>query len=65
MKYGDKVAVPWGRGEIVGKVEEVYGPSPAHRYVLVRVPTRGPEGETLHEENISFPEDWLRLVEAA
>lgn len=64
IKRGDKVAVPWGLDEIVGEVEEVYGPS--HRkYVVVRVPTHGPEDEILHEENISFPEDSLRLVAAA
>jgi rRNA processing protein Gar1 len=50
--------------EIVGEVEEVYGP-PTRKYVVVRVPTHGPAGEILHEENISFPEDSLRLVAAA
>lgn len=64
IKRGDKVAVPWGLDEIVGEVEEVYGPS-ARKYVVVRVPTRGPAGEILHEEKISFPEDSLRLVSAA
>lgn len=64
IKRGDKVAVPWGLDEIVGEVEEVYGP-PARKYVVVRVPTHGPAGEILHEENISFPEDSLSLVEAA
>lgn len=64
IKRGDKVAVPRGLDEIVGQVEEVYGPS-ARKYVVVRVPTHGPAGEVLHEENISFPEDWLRLVSAA
>jgi len=64
IKRGDKVAVPWGLDEIVGEVEEVYGP-PARKYVVVRVPTHGPAGETLREENISFPEDALRLVTAA
>jgi hypothetical protein len=64
IKRGDKVAVPWGLDEIVGEAEEVYGPS-VRKYVVVRVPTHGPAGEILHEENISFPEDSLRLVEAA
>lgn len=64
IERGDKVAVPWGLTEIVGEVEEVYGPS-ARKYVVVRVPTHGPAGEVLHEENISFPEDSLRLVSAA
>jgi rRNA processing protein Gar1 len=64
LKRGDKVAVPWGLDEIVGEVEEVYGP-PARKYVVVRVPTHGPAGEILHEENISFPEDSLRLAAAA
>lgn len=64
IKRGDRVAVPWGLNEIVGEVEEVYGPS-ARKYVVVRVPTHGPAGEILHEENISFPEDSLRLVSAA
>jgi len=64
IKRGDKVAVPWGLSEIVGQVEEVYGP-PARKYVVVRVPTHGPTGEILHEENISFPEDSLRIVATA
>jgi rRNA processing protein Gar1 len=64
IKYGDKVAVPWGLGEIVGEVEEVYGPR-TRKYVVVRIPTRGPLGEILHEENMSFPADTLRLVAAA
>ncbi len=64
IKRGDKVAVPWGLDEIVGEVEEVYG-LPARRYVVVRVPTHGPAEEILHEENISFPEDSLRLVASA
>jgi rRNA processing protein Gar1 len=64
IKRGDTVAVPWGLKEIMGEVEEVYGPT-ARKYVVVRVPTHGPAGEVLHEENISFPEDSLRLVAAA
>lgn len=64
IRRGDKVAVPWGLGEIVGEVEEVYGPK-ARRYVVVRVPTHGPTGEILDERNMSFPEDWLRLVAPA
>lgn len=64
IKRGDSVAVPWGLDEIVGEVEEVYGPT-ARKYVVVRVPTHGPAGEILQEENISFPEDSLRLVSAA
>ncbi len=65
IKRGDMVAVPWGLGEIVGQVEEVYGPSARHKYAVVRVPTHGPKEEVLHEENISYPLDWLRLVAAA
>lgn len=61
IKRGDKVAVPWGLDEIIGEVEEVYGPT-ARKYVVVRVPTHGPTGETLDERNISFPENSLRLV---
>lgn len=64
IKRGDKVAVPWGLGEIVGEVEEVYGPT-TRKYVVVRVPTHGPTGEILDERNMSFPADWLRLVTAA
>jgi len=64
IKPGDKVAVPWGLDEIVGVVVEIYGPS-ARRSVLVRVPTRGPSGETLDESDISFPEHALRVVTAA
>lgn len=64
IKRGDKVAVPWGLDEVVGVVLEVYGP-PARRSVLVRVPTRGPSGETLSESDISFPEHALRVVTAA
>ncbi len=64
VKAGDKVAVPWGLDEIVGVVVDVYGP-PARRSVLVRVPTRGPSGETLDESDISFPENTLRAVTAA
>jgi hypothetical protein len=63
-KWGDRVAVPWGLDEIVGQVVEVYGPT-GHRHVVVRVPLHGPSGETLLEEDISFPEDSLRLVLAA
>jgi hypothetical protein len=65
IKWGDKVAVPWGLDEVVGEVLEVYGPSPQHRYARVRVPIHGPAGETLQGEDISFPEDSLRLVAAA
>ncbi|MHB2000811.1 MAG: hypothetical protein ACYCSI_11620 [Solirubrobacteraceae bacterium] len=64
IKRGDKVAVPLGLDEVVGEVEEVYGPS-ARKYVVVRVPTHGPTGEILDERNISFPEEWLRLVAVA
>jgi len=64
IKPGDKVAVPWGLDEVVGVVLEVYGPT-ARRSVLVRVPTRGPSGETLTESNISFPEHALHVVAAA
>jgi hypothetical protein len=64
IRRGDKVAVPWGLGEIVGEAEEVYGPT-ARKYVVVRVPTHGPTGEILDERNMSFPEDWLRPVAAA
>lgn len=64
IKPGDKVAVPWGLDEIVGVVVDVYGP-PARRSALVRVPTRGPSGETLDESDISFPADTLRVVTAA
>jgi hypothetical protein len=64
MKPGDKVAVPWGLDEIVGIVVDVYGPS-MRRSVLVRVPIRGPSGETLDESDISFSEDALRVVAAA
>jgi rRNA processing protein Gar1 len=58
------VAVPWGLDEIVGVVVDVHGPS-ARRYVLVRVPIRGPSGETLDESDISFPEGALRVAAAA
>jgi UDP-glucose/GDP-mannose dehydrogenase family, NAD binding domain len=61
----DKVAVPWGLDKVVGEVLEVYGPSPQHRYARVRVPIHSPAGETLQEEDISFPENSLRLVAAA
>jgi hypothetical protein len=64
IKPGDKVAVPGGLEEVVGIVIEVYGP-PARRSVLVRVPTRGPSGETLNESDISFPEHALHVVAAA
>ncbi len=62
LKWGDKVAVPWGFDEIVGEVIEVYGPSPRHRYAKVLVPVHGPDGETLAQREISFPQDSLRLV---
>jgi hypothetical protein len=61
IKFGDKVVVPWGLNEIVGVAREVSG-TPARRYVTVRVPIHGPEGETLQEEDYSYPEDWLRPV---
>ena len=64
LKPGDKVVVPWGLDEIVGVVREVYG-LPARRSVLVRVPIHGPSGETLDEQDISFPEHALRAVTAA
>lgn len=64
FKFGDKVAVPWGLGKIVGDVVEVYGP-PARPSVIVRVPTRGPSGETLEESEISFSADVLQIVETA
>jgi hypothetical protein len=60
----DTVAVPWGVDEIVGVVIGVYGPSD-RRSVVVRVPTRGPSGETLAESDISFPERELRVVTPA
>lgn len=62
LKFGDKVAVPWGLDEVIGEVLEVYGPQ--DRYVNVRVPIHGPSGETLQEEDISFPAESLRLVKA-
>jgi hypothetical protein len=62
LKWGDKVVVPWGLDEVVGEVLEVYGPSPRHRYVNVRVPIHGPAGETLQEEDISFPVNRVRLA---
>jgi primosomal protein N' len=61
LKPGDKVAVPWGLDEIVGLVLEVYGP-PGHKNVFVRVPVHGPSGETLDEEDISFPANAVRAV---
>ena len=64
VKWGDKVAVPWGLDEIVGQVVEVYGP-PGHPRAVVRVPIHGPARETLQEEDISFREDSLRLIAAA
>jgi hypothetical protein len=64
VKRGDRVAVLWGIDELIGPVEEVYGPQ-GSRHVMVRVPFHGPEGEILHEESISFPIDEVRLVEAA
>jgi rRNA processing protein Gar1 len=64
LKPGDKVAVPLGHDEIVGVVVDVYGPT-SQRSAVVRVPTRGPSGETLLESDISFPESALRVVTAA
>jgi rRNA processing protein Gar1 len=64
FKQGDPVRVPWGVDEVVGTVVEVYGP-PEHRYVLVRVPTRGPAGEVLDETDVSYPENALGPVTAA
>lgn len=64
LKYGDRVAVPMGLYEAIGQVEEVYGPK-GYKHVMVRIPHYGPEGEVLREESVSFPIDWLRLVEAA
>jgi rRNA processing protein Gar1 len=64
LKPGDKVAVTWGLDEIIGTVIEICGP-PARRFVLVRVPTHGPSGETLEESDISFPEHAVRVVTAA
>lgn len=64
LKWGDKVAVPLGLGEIVGTVLEVYGPR-GGRHVLVRIPIHGPSGETLDESDISFPERLVRVVTAA
>lgn len=63
VKPGDKVAVPWGLGELVGTALVVYGPS-VHRSVLVRVPVHGPSGETLEESELSFPESAVRVVAA-
>lgn len=64
LKFGDKVAVPWGLEEIVGTVVDVYGPR-SRRSVLVRVPTHGPSGETLAESDVSFPEHVVRVVTSA
>lgn len=61
IKQGDSVAIPWGVDEVVGTAIEVYGP-PGHHYVLVRVPTQGPAGETLDESTVSYPEEALRRV---
>lgn len=61
FEFGDKVLVPWGRGWIAGIVLEVYGPR-GRLSAFVRVPTRGPLGETLEESDISFPLDTLKAV---
>lgn len=63
-RYGDQILVPWGRGEVPGMVIEVYGPQ-GHRSVLVRVPTRGPLGETLEEADLSFPVSIVRGPDGA
>ena len=61
---GEKVVVPLGLDEIVGVVLEVYGP-PGHKSVYVRIPIHGPSGETLQEEDISYPLSAVRAVTAA
>ncbi len=61
IRPGDRVAVPWGLGEIEGQVVEIYGP-PGHQHVLVDVPVHGPSGEILESSEISFPEDSVRHV---
>jgi hypothetical protein len=63
-KYGDKVAVPWGLGEVEGTVVYVYGP-PGRQSVVVRIPVNGPRGEVLEQSNLSVPKSALRLIESA
>lgn len=60
---GDRVTVPWGLYEVVGTVLQIYGP-PGHHSVIVRVPVRGPSGEELGSDEISFPEDALHRAVA-
>jgi hypothetical protein len=60
LRPGDKVTVPWGVHEVTGEVALVYGP-PGHKSVIVRIPVTGPAGEPLDVEEVSFPEDAIRL----
>jgi hypothetical protein len=64
IKYGDTVTTRFGSMDIVGVVQEVYGP-PGSRHVTVRVPWRGLSGEILEEENMTFSLKEVRLVESA
>ncbi|MGH9165654.1 MAG: hypothetical protein ACRDZW_09110 [Acidimicrobiales bacterium] len=44
FKRGDRVLVPWGLDDVVGVVEDIFGP-PADPFVRVRVSVAGPGDE--------------------
>ncbi|HZI38188.1 MAG TPA: hypothetical protein VFF24_07770 [Acidimicrobiia bacterium] len=64
LKTGDRVRVPWGLGELVGVVVDVYGP-PAAPFALVDVPVHGASGEVLERTRVSYPASALEPVEGS
>jgi hypothetical protein len=63
-KPGDHVVVPWGLDEVPGTVRDIYGPHRA-QFALVTIAIQGTAGETLAEEDVSFPLSEIRVVAAA
>lgn len=62
FEFDELVAIPWGVGEVLGHVQEIYG-RPERRYVVVRLSPELSNYVVDEETTVVFPLEEVRRVE--